>query len=107
MSREMRAKQFQPFAALKGYEEALREAEKRPAVRREFAEEYQEEMDRKLRQLRKGDPVTAVYFREGEYCQISGTVQRIDGEAGILAVGQTKIPLADLCGIAAGDENFI
>ncbi len=28
MSREERAKQFMPFAALKGYEEALREKEK-------------------------------------------------------------------------------
>lgn len=35
MSREERAKQFMPFAALKGYEEALREKERRVAEREE------------------------------------------------------------------------
>lgn len=33
MSREERAKQFMPFAALKGYEEALREKEHEVAMR--------------------------------------------------------------------------
>lgn len=33
MSREERAKQFMPFAALKGYEEALREKEREVAER--------------------------------------------------------------------------
>lgn len=33
MSREERAKQFMPFAALKGYEEALREKERQVAER--------------------------------------------------------------------------
>lgn len=35
MSREERAKQFMPFAALKGYEEALREKERQVAEREE------------------------------------------------------------------------
>lgn len=35
MSREDRAKQFMPFAALKGYEEALREKEREVAAREE------------------------------------------------------------------------
>ncbi len=35
MSREERAKQFVPFAALKGYEEALREKEREVAAREE------------------------------------------------------------------------
>lgn len=35
MSREERAKQFMPFAALKGYEEALREKEREVTEREE------------------------------------------------------------------------
>ena len=46
MSREMRAKQFMPFAALKGYSEALRRKEKITVPKPEFSEEYQEELDR-------------------------------------------------------------
>ena len=42
MSREERAKQFMPFAALKGYEEALREKESEIAER-EAKEKLSEE----------------------------------------------------------------
>jgi len=42
MSREERAKQFMPFAALKGYEEALREKERKVAER-EVKEQLSEE----------------------------------------------------------------
>jgi len=42
MSREERAKQFMPFAALKGYEEALREKE-RQVAEREAKEQLSEE----------------------------------------------------------------
>ena len=45
MSREERAKQFMPFAALKGYPEALREKEKIVVPRAEVSEEYAEVFD--------------------------------------------------------------
>ena len=44
MSREERAKQFMPFAALKGHMEALRMREKIVVERRELSEEYKEEL---------------------------------------------------------------
>ena len=53
MNREDRAKQFMPFAALKGYPEALRKKEKIVVPKIELPEEYQEELDRKLRQIKK------------------------------------------------------
>ena len=62
MSREERAKQFMPFAALKGYPDALRKKEKVIVPKMELSEEYEEELDRRLRQVRKNDIVTAVYF---------------------------------------------
>lgn len=42
MDREQRAKQFMPFAALKGYEKALRQKEERITSREELSEEYKE-----------------------------------------------------------------
>lgn len=53
MMREERAKQFMPFAALKGYEEALHRKEKHKVPKMELSEEYQEILDRKLRQVQK------------------------------------------------------
>lgn len=52
MSREERAKQFFPFAALKGYPAALRRKEKIVVPKVEFSEDYQERLDGKLRQIR-------------------------------------------------------
>lgn len=96
MSREERAKQFLPFAALKGYPAALRRKEKIVVPKVEFSEDYQEQLDGKLRQIRVQDVVTAVYFREGEYLKVTGMVSRIDRTARVLKIVNTKIPFDDL-----------
>lgn len=96
MSREERAKQFMPFAALKGYPDALRRKEKIIVPKRELSEEYQEELNRVLQQIRKNDIVTVVYFCQGEYLKMTGMVSRIDETARILKVINTKIRFEDL-----------
>ena len=96
MSREERAKQFFPFAALKVYPAALRRKEKIVVPKVEFSEDYQERLDGKLRQIRVQDVVTAVYFREGEYLKVTGMVSRIDRTARVLKIVNTKIPFDDL-----------
>ena len=70
MNREERAKQFMPFAALKGYPEALRKKEKVVVPKKELSEEYQEELERKLRQVYKNDIITAIYFSDHEYLRL-------------------------------------
>ncbi len=96
MSREERAKQFIPFAALKGYEDALREKEKVVVEKIELSEERKAELDAKLHQVRKNDMVTVVYFHEDEYLKVTGMVSRFDTDARILKVVNTKIPFEDL-----------
>lgn len=96
MSREERAKQFMPFAALKGYEEALREKEKVVVEKIELSEERKAELDEKLHQVQKNDMVTVVYFHEDEYLKVTGMVSRFDTDARILKVVNTKIPFEDL-----------
>ena len=96
MSRQERAKQFMPFAALKGYEDALRKKEKVTVPKAQLCPERQEELDRILRQIRRNDMVTAMYFQEGEYVRLTGMVSRIDGTARILKIVDTKIDFEDL-----------
>lgn len=96
MSREERAKQFMPFAALKGYQNVLREKEKITAPKAEFPEEYAQELDLKLRNIRKRDMVTVVYFHKGEYLEIRGMVSLVDRDSGILKVVNTDIPFEDI-----------
>ena len=45
MSRENRAKQFMPFAALKGLEEALEKKEKIVVPKAELCDDYKEQLD--------------------------------------------------------------
>ena len=102
MSRSDRAKQFSPFAALKGYEVALRAKERVLVPRIELPEEAQAELDRKLHMIAKGDLLTVVYFQPldgsefGEYLQITGRVSRLEPERRILKIGETSINIEDI-----------
>lgn len=100
MSREERAKQFMPFAALKGYPEALRRREKVTVPRMELSEEYRETLDQKLRQVKKNDVITVVYFCQNEYLKVTGMVSRIDETARLLQIVSTKIAFADIADIS-------
>lgn len=105
MSREERAKQFMPFAALKGYPEALRRKEKIVVEKQELSEEYKEELDQKLRMVRKNDIVTVVYYCKNEYLKVTGMVSRIDETARILKVVNTKISFEDLYALSLEGEK--
>lgn len=96
MPREERAKQFMPFAALKGYPEALRKKEKITMPKVELSEDAAQELDRKLRQVCKNDIITVVYFFEGEYLKQTGMVSRMDVTARVLKVVNTKIRFDDI-----------
>lgn len=93
---ENRAKQFVPFSALKGYDEALRAKEKILVTRMELSEEKKEELNRKLHQISRNDIVTVVYFYKDEYIQLEGMVSRIDKDSRVLRVVNTKIPFNDI-----------
>lgn len=96
MSREERAKQFMPFAALKGYPDALRKKEKIVVPKMQLTEDYAAELDRKLQQIKVGDMVTAVYFCKDEYLKLTGLVSKLDRDSRFLRIVNTKIPLDDL-----------
>jgi len=97
---ENRAKQFIPFAALKGYEEALRAKEKIVVEKIELSEEKKEELDFKIQQIQKNDIVTVVYFSKEEYIKVEGMVSRLDMDAKMLKIVNTKIPFDDIYDLA-------
>lgn len=96
MPRQERAKQFMPFAALKGYEAALQEKEKLVVAKIELAEDYKEELDYKFQQVREGVMISVVYFCKGEYLKVTGMVSRVDEAAGVLKVVNTEIRFEDI-----------
>lgn len=87
----MRAKQFMPFAALKGYEEALRAKERIIVDKKELSSERKDELDSIIRQIKKGDMVTVIYYCKEEYLKITGMVSRLDLDSRLIQIVDTKI----------------
>lgn len=93
---EERAKQFVPFAALRGLPDALAAKEKVLVPKIELSPEMAEELDRQMHLIAKGKMASVVYFHKGEYIKITGLVARIDQTSRILQIVNTKIPFEDI-----------
>ena len=100
-----RAKQFVPFAAVKGFEEALRAKERITVEKIELSEERKAELDFKLHQIKKRDIVTVVYFDRDEYVKVEGMVSRLDTDAKMLKVVNNKILFDDIYDIDFDKEK--
>ena len=94
-----RAKQFMPFAALKGLPEALTAREKIHVPRMELSPEMAEQLDRNMRLLSKGQMTTITYFHQNEYLQITGRIAHIDPACRIIQIVNTKISFDDILDI--------
>ena len=93
---EERAKQFMPFAALRGLPDALAQKEKVLVPKIELSPEMEEELNRQMHLLSKGNMATVVYFQNGEYIKITGLVARIDETSRLLQIVNTKICFDDI-----------
>ena len=88
MSMQNRAAQFAPFAALTGYEEAVKETARFTEKKIELDEELNNILDEKLRliqsQIKNTPEITVTYFvpddkkRGGKYQKITGKIKKID-----------------------------
>lgn len=78
MDRADRAKQFMPFAALKGLDELLDEAGRLIIEQICLGEDAALELDARLQTLRTGTRVVAVYYADGAYQERSGLLRKID-----------------------------
>lgn len=59
---------------------------------------------RKLRQVKKNDIITAIYYHNGKCLKVEGMVSRIDDTSRILKIVNTRIPFDDLYDIS-GESN--
>lgn len=96
MSVENRAKQFMPFAALRGLPEALAQKEKVVVEKIELTEDMAAELDWNMGELKVGMMVMVVYFCNDEYLKKTGIVSRIDKNARVIQVVESKIKFDDL-----------
>lgn len=110
MSMVDRAAQFSPFAALTGYDAAIKETGRLTDEKVNLSEEEKEALDRKQQILmeRLGDhpSLTVTYFvpdakkSGGAYVTKNGNLKKIDGfERWMMLTDGTKIPLDDVADI--------
>ena len=125
MPLEQRAKIFSPFAALKGFEEAIGSKLEQYVGRVELSEEDQTRIDQSLHSLcalmKKGGerPVVTVRFYVpcsdenheayglyGQYRTLTGTLRKIDPiHQKALRVDETVIEFSDISEIRIGSRN--
>ena len=73
-----RAKQFLPFDALKGLQEALREKAVEHEEKIELSEETLSELNNSFNKIEKGSKVKIKFYKNGQYIEISGIVTNVD-----------------------------
>ena len=97
MSRGDRARQFAPFDAMKGLQEALRkkEYEHEKADRIDVTEEKSKELSDKLLTLKKNGFVKVIYFFDGHYWEMKGNCV-VDYVNKTLELNRTIIPFEDI-----------
>jgi uncharacterized protein YpbB len=99
MSRQDRAKQFMPFAALKGLPEALKKKERLTVERIELSDCMKEELNEKFLQLETGKMATVTYYLQGEYVKLTGMVAKIDCCYRVLRIVDVGIHFDDIIDI--------
>ena len=106
MSNYDRAAQFSPFAALTGYEEAVKESERLTDEKKELTDDEKNAISEKLRIIAESiecaPPVTLIYFvpdkrkSGGEYVSKTGELKEIDTYARALVFSDKTTVSIDL-----------
>ena len=97
--RSDRARQFMPFAALRGYYELIRRQERVAEPRRELAQEDAERISRVLAGLRKGDMVRVTHYDVDAYVATEGVFAGADPAGRTVRVVRQAIPFDDILDI--------
>ena len=116
MSIANRAAQFSPFAALTGYDSAIKETARLTSDRMELSESDIAVLDMKLQILKDSladyPEVEVTFFKPdekkkgGAYVSSSGTLKRIDDfENAVIFMDGSKIPIHDIIDISC--ELFV
>ena len=73
-----RAKQFLPFDALTGFYDAIRKVEIMHEEKKEFSPEQLDDLNEKIKLVKKNDLVKVKYFYQEEYLETIDKLKKID-----------------------------
>ena len=93
---EERARQFMPFAALRGYYDLIREAEYVPEPRRPITEEHSRALSETAACIKPRTLASATYYDGRAYRTITGLVTQISCDLRTIQILKTTISFNDL-----------
>lgn len=97
-----RAKLFQPFDSLKGFNKYIKEKEKVIIEKKELSPDDCDELNWKINQIKIGMMVEIIYYDKNKYIKLEGMVSEIDLEnEKVLKIVKTKIPLLNIIKISS------
>lgn len=100
-----RARQFMPFASLRGYYDYIREQERVKEPRRELSEDGAEELSAILGGISRGDMVRVVFYDNDHYETAEGVVSEFDPVFRSLRIVRRKIPFDDIYSLEILDKS--
>lgn len=104
MSRAERAKQFMPFAALRGYGKVIHEKEKVITEKRELTEEENDLLTQTVLTLKKGDVIKIKYYSVDGYITVIGAVSNLDLVLKTITIIKTRINFSDILSIEKEEQ---
>ena len=93
MPPSQRAKQFIPFAALKGFDAAIKKKESVFLQKAELSEDELDLLDRAVTTVKAGEKIAVTYYCDGAYLNVCGFIQAISIYDRILKLEDTTISL--------------
>ena len=103
MANNPRAKQFMPFASLKGYFDLIREEQRVKEPKKSLSEEGATVLSFKLNQVKKGMLVKITYYNVDAYETMEGIVSNFDDTFRNITVVKKMIPFDDILDISGGE----
>jgi len=94
-----RARQFMPFASLRGYYDIIREKERVREPRRELSEDAAEELSGALSELRRGMLVRVRFYDSDHYENAEGVITGLDTVFRRLTIVRRSIAFDDILSV--------
>lgn len=93
---QSRAKQFLPYASLRGFEKIVAEKRKIKEPRRQLAEDAEEELSRTLSELTHGTEICVCYYSDCRYIKENFEFFSVDTLTHELVLRGARIPLSEV-----------
>lgn len=99
MTRASRAKQFLPFDALKGFQEALSEKQIKYDDKKELTEDSYIRLQEEWNKIDKDSVVKVKYYKNKRYIELQGKINKIDYIKKKIRIDDENINICDIIDI--------